>query len=114
ITHFLENKFWFDKASDAREKALVASSGSKDPLSWPTLVNDHDWNAGGDLLVSDDSHDKARVAKLQNQLKGAYGKDLGDYEGEDRSTRSRSSTKKGPGRRIRRICRLCPEGFSPQ
>ncbi|KAG9020710.1 hypothetical protein FS837_007941, partial [Tulasnella sp. UAMH 9824] len=119
ISHFLKNKVWFDKASDSREKALIASSGSKDPLSRPTLVNDHDWNAEEDLIVSDSSSDKARIAKLQKQLKGAYGKDPEDYEaedceGEDSTTRSRSSTNKSRGRRIRRICRLCPEGFSPQ
>ncbi|KAG9045716.1 hypothetical protein FS837_005803, partial [Tulasnella sp. UAMH 9824] len=114
VSHFLEYKDWFDQASDAREKAFIESSGSKDPHSYSTLLNDHDWNAEGVLIVLDSPPEKARVKKLQHQLKGAYGNDPKDYEGEDFSTRSRKSTDKSPGRRIRRICRLCPEGFAPQ
>ncbi|KAG9021255.1 hypothetical protein FS837_007414, partial [Tulasnella sp. UAMH 9824] len=114
VSHFLENKVWFDKASDAREKMVIEASGLKDPLPYSTIFNDHDWNARGDLIASDNSRDKARVAKLQNQLEAAYGNDPEDYDGEDFTTRSRRSTNKVPERRIRRICLLCPEGFSPQ
>ncbi|KAG9044435.1 hypothetical protein FS837_008136 [Tulasnella sp. UAMH 9824] len=114
VSHFLENKVWFDKASDAREKMVIESSGSKGPHSYSTIFNDHDWNAEGDLVASDNSRDKARVTKMQNQLEAAYGNDPEDYDGEDFTTRSRRSTNKIPERRIRRICRLCPEGFSPQ
>ncbi|KAG8893423.1 hypothetical protein FRC00_010540, partial [Tulasnella sp. 408] len=114
IAHFLEIKFWFDKASAAREKAFIESSGSKAQHSYSTLLNDHDWNAEGDLIVSDSPSDKARVTKLQHRFKRAYGNDPEDYEGGDFTTRLRRSTNKGAGRRIRRICRLCPEGFAPQ
>ncbi|KAG8893429.1 hypothetical protein FRC00_010532, partial [Tulasnella sp. 408] len=114
VAHFLENKFWFDKASAAREKALIESSGSKASHPYSTLFNDHDWNAEGNLIVADSPGDKARVTKLQHQFKRAYGNDPEDYGGEDLTARSRRSTSKGVGRRIRRICRLCPEGFGPQ
>ncbi|KAG8928762.1 hypothetical protein FRC01_005393 [Tulasnella sp. 417] len=114
ISHYLENKVWFDKASDAREKAFIESSGSKEPLPFPTLFDSHDWIKDGDVIASDSSRDKARVTKLQNQLEAAYGNEPEDYEGEDFTTRSRRSTNKAPERRIRRICRLCPEGFSPK
>ncbi|KAG9045710.1 hypothetical protein FS837_005797 [Tulasnella sp. UAMH 9824] len=114
ISHFLEKKVWFDKASDAREKALAESPGSKDSHFHSILFNDHDWHSEGDIMVSDDSHEKARVRKLQNQLEAAYGNDPEDYNGEDFTTRSRRSAKQAPQRRTRRICRLCPEGFSPK
>ncbi|KAG8911368.1 hypothetical protein FRC01_005751, partial [Tulasnella sp. 417] len=114
ISHFLEKKVWFDKASDAREKALTEPSGSKDLVFHSTFFNDHDWNAEGDIMVSDDAHEKARVRKLQNQLEAAYGNDPRDYDGEDFTVRSRRSAHQAPQRRTRRICRLCPEGFSPK
>ncbi|KIO33073.1 hypothetical protein M407DRAFT_204460 [Tulasnella calospora MUT 4182] len=114
ISHYLENKVWFDKASDAREKAFIKSSNSKDPPSYSTLFNGHDWNADGNIIASDNSRDKARVTRLQNQLEAAYGNDPEDYNGQDFTTKSRRSINKAPERRIRRICRLCPEGFSPK
>ncbi|KAG8928761.1 hypothetical protein FRC01_005392 [Tulasnella sp. 417] len=114
ISHYLERKIWFDKASDAKAKALVESPGSNEPLSRSTLFNDHDWNTAEDIIASDNSHDKARITKRQNQLENAYGNDLEDYDREDVNTRSRRSAKKVIERRTRRICRLCPEGFSPQ
>ncbi|KIO33064.1 hypothetical protein M407DRAFT_17939 [Tulasnella calospora MUT 4182] len=114
ISHFLEKKTWFDKASDAREKVFTESSGSKDPLFRSTFSNDHDWNSEGELMVSDDPHEKARVRKLQNQLEASYGNDPIDYGGEDFTTRSRRSTNKAPQRRTLRTCRLCPEGYSPK
>lgn len=114
ISHFLDKKAWFDKASAAREKAFIESSGSKDPLSYSTFVNDHDWNAEGDVIASDNSHEKARVTKVQKQLETAYGNDPEDYAGEDFTTRSRRSANRAPQQRTRRICRLCPEDFSPK
>ncbi|KAG9045711.1 hypothetical protein FS837_005798 [Tulasnella sp. UAMH 9824] len=114
ISHFLEKKVWFDKASEAREKAFAESPGSKDPRFHSILFNDHDWNSEESIMVSDDSHEKARVRKLQNQLEAAYGNDPEDYNGEDFTTRSRRSAKQAPQLRKRRICRLCPEGYSPK
>ncbi|KAG8928763.1 hypothetical protein FRC01_005394 [Tulasnella sp. 417] len=114
ISHYLENKVWFDKASDAREKAVIESAGSKEPRSFSTLFDSHDWNTDGEIIASDSLRDKARVTKLQKQLESAYGNEPEDYEGQDFTTRSRRSTNKAPERRTRRICRLCPEGFSPK
>ncbi|KAG8939487.1 hypothetical protein FRC04_006263, partial [Tulasnella sp. 424] len=110
ISHFLEKKVWFDKASLAREKALAENLS----LSHHTFFDDHDWNSEGDLIVTETSHDKARVTRLQTQLEAAYGNDPEDYDGEDFTTRSRRSAKQKPERRTRRICRLCPEGSAPQ
>ncbi|KAG8928765.1 hypothetical protein FRC01_005396 [Tulasnella sp. 417] len=114
ISHYLENKDWFDKASDAREKRVITSSVSKEPILFSTLFDSHDWNTDGDVIASDSSRDKARVTKLQNQVEAAYGNEPEDYEGQDFTTRSRRSTNKALERRTRRICRLCPEGFSPK
>ncbi|KAG9045712.1 hypothetical protein FS837_005799 [Tulasnella sp. UAMH 9824] len=114
ITHFLEKKAWFDKASAAREKAFIEPSGSKDPPSHSTFVNDHDWNTEGDVIASDNPHEKGRITKAQNQLEAAYGNDPEDYDGEYFTNRSRRSANQAPRRRTRRICRLCPEGFSPK
>ncbi|KAG8906407.1 hypothetical protein FRC01_008033, partial [Tulasnella sp. 417] len=114
IQHFLDKKAWFDNASAAREKAFIESSGSEEPLSNSTFINDHDWNADGEVIASDNSHEKARITKCLKQLETAYGNDPYDYEGEDFTTRSRRSAKQTPQRRMRRICRLCPEGFSPK
>ncbi|KAG8939488.1 hypothetical protein FRC04_006264 [Tulasnella sp. 424] len=110
ISHFLEKKVWFDKAELAREKALAENPS----LSHHTFFNDHDWNSEGDMIVSETSHDKARVTRLQNQLEAAYGNDPEDYDGEDFTTRSRRSVRQEPQKRTRRICRLCPEGFAPR
>ncbi|KAG8928764.1 hypothetical protein FRC01_005395 [Tulasnella sp. 417] len=114
VSHYLEHKVWFDKASDAREKAFIESSGSKRPISLSTLFDSHDWNTDGEIVALDSSRDKARITKLQNQVEVAYGNEPEDYAGEDFTTRSRRSTNKAPERRTRRICRLCPEGFSPK
>ncbi|KAG9020311.1 hypothetical protein FS837_008349, partial [Tulasnella sp. UAMH 9824] len=95
ITHFLEKKAWFDKASAAREKAFIEPSGSKDPPSYSTFVNDHDWNTEGDVIASDNPHEKGRITKVQNQLEAAYGNDPEDYDGEYFTNRSRRLFAKG-------------------
>ncbi|KAG9045715.1 hypothetical protein FS837_005802 [Tulasnella sp. UAMH 9824] len=99
ISHYLEKKLWFDKASDAREKALIQSSGSKDPLSCSTILNDHDWNEEEYIIASDNSYDKARITKRQHQLEATYGNNPEDYDHEDFTTRSRRSAKKATERR---------------
>ncbi|KAG8926973.1 hypothetical protein FRC01_008159 [Tulasnella sp. 417] len=118
LLHFLEKKVWFDKASEAKEKALSESSGSKDPTLHSTLFNDHDWNSEEDIMVIDDSDKMAQIRELWNQLEAAYGHDPRDRVVQGFSTtntsRPRKSTKNSPQRVMRRICRLCPEGFSPK
>ncbi|KAG8900754.1 hypothetical protein FRC01_010031, partial [Tulasnella sp. 417] len=50
FSHFVEQKVWFDKASEAREKAFTEPSGSKAPAIHSTLFNDHDWNLEEDIM----------------------------------------------------------------
>ncbi|KAG8904353.1 hypothetical protein FRC01_008760 [Tulasnella sp. 417] len=118
FSHFLEKKVWFDKASEAREKALPESSGSKAPIIHATLFNDHDWNLEEDIMVLDDSDKIAQIRELRNQLKAAYGRDPSDRVSQGFNTTTTSKSKKStnnlPKRHMHRICRLCPEGFSPK
>ncbi|KAG8926972.1 hypothetical protein FRC01_008158 [Tulasnella sp. 417] len=117
FSHFLEHKVWFDKASEVREKALPESSGSKDPIIHSTLFNDHDWTSEGDIMVTDDSDKITQIRELQNQLKAAYHRDPKDRVSQALNTttgKSRKSTNDLPKRYMPRICRLCPEGFSPK
>ncbi|KAG8911369.1 hypothetical protein FRC01_005752 [Tulasnella sp. 417] len=115
VSHFLEKKVWFDKALAAKEKVLTEVSGSKDPIWHSTFFNDHDWNLQRDMVALDNSRKTARVRELQNQLAAAYGNDPRDrVGGVFTTTRSKKSTNQAPQRETRRICRLCPEGFSPK
>ncbi|KAG8926975.1 hypothetical protein FRC01_008161 [Tulasnella sp. 417] len=110
-----KKKVWFDKALAAKEKVLTEVSGSKDPIWRSTLFNDHDWNLQRDMMVLDNSRKRARVRELQNQLAAAYGNDPRDrVGGVFTTTRSKKSTNQAPQRDTRRICRLCPKGFSPK
>ncbi|KAG8917101.1 hypothetical protein FRC01_002665, partial [Tulasnella sp. 417] len=93
--HFLEKKVWFDKASEAREKALTEASGSKDPIFHPTLFNDHDWNLEEeDIMVIDNSDKKAQIRKLRNQLVAAYGRDPSDRVSQAFNTTNTSTFRK--------------------
>ncbi|KAG8981674.1 hypothetical protein FRB90_007075, partial [Tulasnella sp. 427] len=110
VSHFVEKKIWFDKATGTSGKTLGDLTSSDIP---PKLLNSHDWNAEGQLMVLDNPHEKARITKLQKQVEAGYGNEPEDYDGADFTTRSRRSTNQAPERRTRRICRLCPPGFSP-
>ncbi|KAG8917100.1 hypothetical protein FRC01_002664 [Tulasnella sp. 417] len=115
VLHFLERKVWFGKASEAREKKLTESSRSKDPIWDSTLFNDHDWNLEGAIMVLDDSRKKERIRDLQIRFAATYGNDPSDRVGGVFTTPGyNKSTNQAPQRPTRRICRLCPEGFSPK